>query len=225
MDDSPEIIRQQMEMTKSQLSEKLESLELQVAETVQSTSTAVNATVSAVQDTVETVTDAVQDAVHSVSNAFDVRRQFDKHPWLALGGAVVLGYVAAELLTGPPKQSPSSSKAPSQPNTIASGTGNADRKNEGATIEPTSTSATTATGNESGSKSSSLYQLKGIAIGALIGIMESVVSRAVPQVLDYLVSKQASVPTRRADEINAEQPFPKVVRESESEPMPRRKAT
>ena len=37
MDDTPEVIRQQMEETKSQLSEKLESLEHQVSETVQST--------------------------------------------------------------------------------------------------------------------------------------------------------------------------------------------
>src|SRR5580765_4445122 len=56
MEESPQIIRQQMDETRSQLSEKLESLELQVSETVQST----GATVEAIQETVEPVTGAVQ---------------------------------------------------------------------------------------------------------------------------------------------------------------------
>ena len=105
MNDTPEDIRQQMEETKSQLSEKLESLESHVTETVQSTGTAVNATVEAVQETVETMTGAVQDAVQSVSNAFDLQRQIDRNPWLVLGGSVVVGYLAVELLMGSSKKS------------------------------------------------------------------------------------------------------------------------
>ena len=103
MADPPAIIRQQMDETRPQLSEKLETLEHQVTETVQSTGTAVNATVGAVQETVETVTGAVQDAVQSVSNAFDLKRQIHQHPWLVIGGSVVVGYLAAELLTGSTK--------------------------------------------------------------------------------------------------------------------------
>ncbi len=98
MSDTAEMIREQMDETRSNLSEKLGSLEHQVSETVQSTGAAVHATVEAVQETVETVTGAVQDAVHSVSNALDMRRQINRHPWLALGGSVVLGYLAAEFL-------------------------------------------------------------------------------------------------------------------------------
>ena len=69
MNDTPEVIRQQMEDTKSQLSEKLESLEHQVSETVQSTGTAVTATAEAVQETVEAVTEAVHDAVHAAGGS------------------------------------------------------------------------------------------------------------------------------------------------------------
>ena len=101
MNDTPEVIRQQMEETKSQLSVKLESLEHQVSETVQSTGTAVAATAEAVQETVEAVTGAVQDAVHSVSNAFDFPRQVERHPWIAVGGSFALGYLASELLNAP----------------------------------------------------------------------------------------------------------------------------
>jgi ElaB/YqjD/DUF883 family membrane-anchored ribosome-binding protein len=101
MDDSPEVIRQQMEETKIQLTEKLETLEHQVAETVQSTSSAVTSTVGAVQETVETVTGAVQEAVQTVEHAFDLRRQFDEHPWWVLGGAFAVGCLAEQLLGGP----------------------------------------------------------------------------------------------------------------------------
>jgi cell division septum initiation protein DivIVA len=123
MDDTLEIIRQQMTETKSQLSDKLESLEHQVSDTVQSTGTAVNDTVAAVQKTVDSVTGAVQDAVQSVSNAFDVRRQFDRHPWLVLGGALVVGYLAYELLAGSGKKSEQSPESASWPGPAAGNAG------------------------------------------------------------------------------------------------------
>jgi len=104
MDDSPEVIRQQMEETKIHLTEKLETLEQQVQETVQTTGSAVSATVGAVQETVESVTGAVQEAVHTVGDAFDLRKQFEQHPWWVLGGAVAIGCLAEEYLMGPSKR-------------------------------------------------------------------------------------------------------------------------
>jgi len=93
------LIRQQIEETKLQLTDKLESLEQQVSQTVQSAGDAVAATVEAVQGTVESVTGAVEEAVHSVSEAFDLRQQIENHPFLVLGGAVAAGYIAAECMT------------------------------------------------------------------------------------------------------------------------------
>lgn len=98
MDDTL-IIRQQIEETKLQLTDKLESLEQQVSQTVQSAGDAVAATVEAVQETVESVTGAVEGAVHSVSEVFDLRQQIDNNPFLVMGGAAALGYIAAECLT------------------------------------------------------------------------------------------------------------------------------
>jgi ABC-type transporter Mla subunit MlaD len=173
MNDTPEVIRQQMEETKSQLSEKLESLEHQVSETVQSTGTAVNATVASVQETVETVTGAVQDAVQSFSNALDVRRQFDRHPWLILGGSVVLGYLAAELLTDSPEELTQRPVTAPQP-------------------LPPANNANHGSGESSGN--SSWNQLRDAALGSLIGIVQDVASRAAPHVIDYLAGKRASAP-------------------------------
>ena len=184
MNDTPEVIRQQMEETKSQLSEKLVSLETQVTDTVQSTGTAVNATVEAVQVTVETVTGAVQDAVQSVSNAFDVRRQVEKHPLLAIGGAVVLGYLAVDFLTGATKKSkPQPAPSPS--------TNNAGDGSGPSAVESAATSAAIAAAYESGQESSSRHQLQDLAIRALIGVVQDVATRAVPQVVDYLTGNLA----------------------------------
>jgi hypothetical protein len=189
MNDTAEMIREQMDETRSNLSDKLESLEHQVSETVQSTGTAVNATVGAVQETIETVTGAVQDAVHSVGNALDARRQIDRHPWLALGGSVVLGFLAAEFLARsarkpgqPPDEVPSPNKS----------TKNAEHENRKPAVQSTATGAALAAAYEAGLKSSSWHQLRSMAIGALIGIAQDVVSRAIPPAMNYLAGKQDS---------------------------------
>ncbi len=76
MNDTPEVIRQQMEDTKLHLTEKLESLECQVS-----------------------------DGVQSVTDVFDLPLQIERHPWLAVGGSLVLGYLASEILHAPPIKS------------------------------------------------------------------------------------------------------------------------
>ena len=187
MDDTPEIIRQQMDETKSQLSEKLETLEHQVTETVQTAGTAVNATVGAVQQTVETVTGAVHDTVQSVSHAFDLRRQIHQHPWLVIGGSVVVGYLAAELLTG--------STQTSQPQRNSADIAN--QRNGDAAVESAATATAIAAAHESGLKSSSWRQLRDVAFGALIGMVQEIATRAVPPVVDYLTGDSSNQGIRR----------------------------
>lgn len=91
MADEPEVIRQQMEETRSSLTEKLETLENQVVETMQGAT-------SAVTETVEKAKEAVQDTVETVKETFNVRRQVEHHPWLMFGGSVALGYLGGRLL-------------------------------------------------------------------------------------------------------------------------------
>src|SRR5262249_38838293 len=90
MDDSPEVIRQQMEETRAALSEKLETLEQQVVGTVKDAR-------AAVTDTVETVKGAVHDTVETVKETFDVSRQVERHPWAMLGGSIALGFLGGRL--------------------------------------------------------------------------------------------------------------------------------
>jgi ElaB/YqjD/DUF883 family membrane-anchored ribosome-binding protein len=117
MADETEVIREQMEETRTALTEKLEKLEQHledevkgtvsaVADTVQSVTGAVQDTVSTVKetvsDTVEAVKGSVEETVETVKSAFDIRRHFDEHPWLTLAGCALAGYVGGCLLPRPP---------------------------------------------------------------------------------------------------------------------------
>jgi len=129
-----DLIRQQMEETRTSLTEKLETLETKVAETVEGATTAVSETVTTVkdsiqdtvcavkdtvQDTVATVKDSVHntvasvkdtlhDGVEAVKSAFDVPELVRQHPWPMLGASVAAGFVL-ERLVG--KKAPGSSAA------------------------------------------------------------------------------------------------------------------
>ncbi len=106
MDHEAEVIKSQMEETRSSLAEKLETLESQVVGTVQQTTAAVSNTVEAVKGTVESVKGAVEetvekakDSVHqtveTIQESLNIPRQVQHHPWGMFTGSVALG-----LLTG-----------------------------------------------------------------------------------------------------------------------------
>jgi len=109
MDNEAEVMREQMELTRTSLQDKLETLEQQVkdtvqdaAETVQTAATAATETVQsvkdAVQETVEAVKDTVQDTVFSVKQSLDVSLHVQHHPWVMFFGAAAVGYAGARLL-------------------------------------------------------------------------------------------------------------------------------
>ena len=181
MIESPEVMRQQIEETKSQLWEKLDTLETQVSEAVQSTSTAVSETVASVQETVANVTDTVQESVQSVSNAFDLPLQVERHPWLAVGGSFVLGYLTCELLNAPAKEF----------------------ENDPRTEQPSGSSVPLQNGDghhaieraqETSSKSVVWAEMRGMLTGALMGVVSTMISQGVPIALDYLAKNFHSDP-------------------------------
>ncbi len=122
--ESPEVIEQQMAVTRQSMSDKVAALEEQVVGTLRSTTAAVNETVhsirSAVEDTVDSVkgtvgsvtesvkgtvgsvTDNVQSAMHTVTDnvkdATDISRHVRNNPWLVVGGAAAAGLFAGLML-------------------------------------------------------------------------------------------------------------------------------
>lgn len=189
-DDTPDMIRQQMEETKSQLSDKLESLEQQVSETVQSTGTAVNATVEAVHDTVESVTGAVQEAVQFITHALDIRRQVERNPFIAIGGAFVLGYLAVGFLKGrtkPPNDRATTGSVPYPPS-----------NGDGTASTPAATAAAMAAAYESGRNSSSWILLREQALTSAIDVVRTIATQAAPQIIELFKGTQPEV-TRRPE--------------------------
>jgi len=94
VDNELEVIRDEMEQTRANLAEKLGALETQVRETVSGATEAVSSTVEGVKDVVSSVTETVE----SVTETFNVSKQVEQHPWMALGAAVATGFVVAQVL-------------------------------------------------------------------------------------------------------------------------------
>lgn len=203
MIDTPELIQEQMRETKSQLSDKLESLEqqFQVTDAVQTTRSAVAATAEAVQATAETVAGAMQ----SVSHAFDVRRQIEQHPWIVLGGAAALGYLAHELLTGTELKTAQSLEAASTLGVFPPLNGHATDHRD-PPVHVAATAAATRAYNETLMMSSPLLQLKSLAISTLIGIAREAATRAVPLMADYLTADLDRARRHLADVAGTEPP-------------------
>jgi ElaB/YqjD/DUF883 family membrane-anchored ribosome-binding protein len=97
MDPRPDVIREQIEETRSSLTEKLETLEAEVKETVVSAK-------ESVEETIHNVKETVHNATETVKRTFDVRYQVDHHPWGMMGlsfvGGLLLGRFLGKRLRG-----------------------------------------------------------------------------------------------------------------------------
>jgi len=100
MDPQPDVIRQQIEETRSNLTEKLETLEAEVKGTVQSAKETVENAKEAVEETINNVKEKVESATETVKRTFDIPYQVDRHPWAMMGLSLVSGVVAGALVGG-----------------------------------------------------------------------------------------------------------------------------
>jgi ElaB/YqjD/DUF883 family membrane-anchored ribosome-binding protein len=113
VEDEPELIRDQMQETRTALTEKLEALEQKVTGTVDSTASAVAETVQNLTDTVQetvgtvketvastvdTVSETVESTVETVKDTFDIPGHVQRHPWIAMAGSVATGFLLGRML-------------------------------------------------------------------------------------------------------------------------------
>lgn len=96
MEDRTEVIKQEMEEKRADLTDKLQNLERKVADELLSVKDTVT---ESVENVTENVTESVTDTIKSVKEAFDITGYVREHPWLSVGGAVIAGYLAHEFLT------------------------------------------------------------------------------------------------------------------------------
>jgi ElaB/YqjD/DUF883 family membrane-anchored ribosome-binding protein len=107
--------QQDIDTTRSAMTEKLEMLGEQVRETVEGAQASVEKMVENVRDTVDTtvatvkqtvegaqasvegivenVKETVGETVEAVQRTFDLHHQMEQHPWLLFGGATMVGYL------------------------------------------------------------------------------------------------------------------------------------
>src|SRR5262245_3154132 len=90
----PEVIREDIEETRSALAEKLETLESQVRSTVEGVRETVEGAKEAVEETIENVSSTVQ-------QTFDVNYQMQRRPWALMFGSVATGFLVGYLVSRP----------------------------------------------------------------------------------------------------------------------------
>ncbi len=186
--DNEDLIRDQMENTRTSLTEKLQTLEDKVATTVDNATSNVTETVEAVKDTVQetvanvkdsvqetinVVKDSVKVSVDSVKDAFDIPGHVQNHPWLMMGGSVALGLLLGNYLgqkQAAATKSKSKSTARAQP-LRSNGNGRHD------TLESQDSPAEGLFQKIT----PELEKLKGLAIGALMGTFRDMVMTGVPE--------------------------------------------
>jgi hypothetical protein len=183
----PDQIRQDIEETRSALTEKIETLENQVKETVRGATCAVETVKQTVEDTVEGVKDKLEGTVETVKETFDLRLQVQRRPWTMFGGSMAAGALTAMLF---PSQR-SMSRAASYAGAVFRNGPTTDRRRtafERSAPEP----AMSSLGSEASAPSRGtlseladrfapeIDKLKGLAIGVALGVARDLIKRQIP---------------------------------------------
>jgi len=212
VDNELEVIRTQMEQTRSSLAGKLEALESEFRDTVEGATSAVETvqeTVAnvkdSVQETVESVKETVQETVETVKETLDIRRQVARHPWAMFGGAVMAGCFAGFLVGGRRKSSKPAAVAETGKESTPLRNGSGHRN--GAARK---TGETPSSSEESGLLQSGARMLKGLAVGTVMSVLRDVLVEAVPsdlaadvaRAVDDVTTRLGGKPLRRDDESN-----------------------
>lgn len=206
MENEPEVIRDQLQDTRTALTEKLEALEQTVArtventtrpvvETVQSVTEATKETVGAVKDTVQqlrdTVTGGVEKTVETVKETFNISRQVQRHPWGMMLGSAAAGYLLGRLLPSAPDIRDSfgtsmgsrMASAQSEPGRAAlapepRGHNGHGRGHDGAAREPEPAGESWVSGLLD-TYHDEVEKLKGMGIAAVMGVVRDMVKQSV----------------------------------------------
>jgi ElaB/YqjD/DUF883 family membrane-anchored ribosome-binding protein len=221
MDDDPEVIRNQMEETRSSLTDKIEKLEEKVTATVQNTTAAVTDTVASVKDavheTVDSVKGTVSNTVETVKDVFDVPGYFRDYPWAAFGASVAVGFAGGTLLgtgvhargdritdlhsRGQPVTA--TTRATHGPST--SHNGGPKKRAQAGSFTASPAHATHGLVTDIASKfGDEIGKLKGVALGAVFGLVRDWIGRSAPgevsqrlgQVIDDVTRKLGGEPIK-----------------------------
>jgi len=196
--DDQEMIRDQMENTRTALSEKLEELENRVtakvegatqdvAQTVETVTDSVQETVETVKDTVEETISAVKEGVGAVKRFLDLPAHVDRYPWIAMGASVALGYCAGEYLSrrNVRRRAPTPTIFAAKENLAAPLYGNGQANSVRTVTEPPAPK----TPSWLEMLKPELNKLKGLALGVLMGTVRETVAKAAGDKLGHSLAE------------------------------------
>jgi len=195
----PEVVREQIDGTRSAITEKLEALEDQVretmmtakesvTETIESVKSTVEGTVesvkTSVQDTVDSMKTTVQDTVETVKRSLDIERHVNEHPWAMLGGSVLAGCVVGAFIEdaiGPLTPGPSP-----RPAWDAQALRSPSPEAQSAPAQPRLLAVF----------DDEIKQIKGMAIGYLLGLVRDYAKEKLPQLKPQIDELMESATTK-----------------------------
>lgn len=213
MDKESDVIKHQMEHTRSALTDKLELLEHQVsdsvtgaAETVEKVRQTVQDTVAgaaetvanmqhAIQDTVDSVKESVRETAETVSETLDLRKQVQKHPWAMMAGATAVGFGVGVLVSRvdvPAAASGAASSMASSARSMASGWNGSNGDHSPGWTGPQgdhSYARQQPASCEASPWAPAVNLLKGLALGAMFGVLRDVLSKSLPDTLSGQVGE------------------------------------
>jgi ElaB/YqjD/DUF883 family membrane-anchored ribosome-binding protein len=213
VEDELDEIRNRMEETRASLSDKLEALEDQLRGTVEGATSTVSDTVESVKGTMETVKESL-----------DVTRHVQRRPWLTLGGAFAIGYLAGSLL--PPRrrsaEEPPADIAPAPVSaSVPTTNGHGHRHNGAKRKDRRGSRPATPRRKQKSPVHEALEKVSGLAVGSLMGVMRRLVTNLVP---DAYVPDATRLVDRMTTKLGGK-PLPETSEAEETYSHPRSKGT
>lgn len=188
--DSIEVIEDEIEQTREGLADKLEALTQQLTHTVED-----------VEETVEDVVEATKDTISNIKEAFNIPKQVEEHPWLAMGASVLVGFLGGKLLGSMTSSryhhdgSHTNGWAEPIPQRMSSASASYEGRPQPDTRADTYDSAQETHGESTGWLSGlteqfapELNKVKGLALGTMFGVIRDMVSQTLPESLKTQVA-------------------------------------
>jgi len=226
MEEQRASLAEKIEALENRIVQTVEGAREAVADTVETVKDTVSSSVATVKDTVstsvETVKDTVSSSVESVKETFDLPAQTQRHPWTLFGCSVAAGFAGGWVLFRALEGNRRSALPPAAAYHPAGNPGStnwasrpqASYSNGAAAVPaPVPPPAPPQPAAESGPSWISelghkfepeLNKLKGLAIGALVGVVRDMVTKSIPEpaqpqvreMLDNVTSKLGGEPIR-----------------------------
>jgi ElaB/YqjD/DUF883 family membrane-anchored ribosome-binding protein len=182
--DSIEVIESEIAQTREGLADKLEALTQQLTGTVEGAAETVENVVETTKETIETVVETTKETISNIKDTFNIPKQVEEHPWLAMGCSVLAGFVGGRIL-GAMTSAPSyhngyaaNGRAESIPQRMATAS---DQPTPAAPRAETHAQPSGWFAELGRHFAPELEKAKGLAVGTMLGVVRDMVSQSLPE--------------------------------------------